>query len=61
MSKKIAITLKKSFYGKQPKHRATIQSLGLRKLYQTVILEDNPSVRGMIEKVSYLVEVKEQA
>lgn len=60
MAKKIEITLKKSFYGKQPKHRATVRSLGLRKLYQTVVLEDNPSIRGMIEKINYLVDVKEQ-
>ncbi len=61
MAKKIVVTLKKSFYGKQPKHRATVQTLGLRKLYQTVILEDNPSIRGMINQVSYLLEIKEQA
>lgn len=56
--KKINITLVKSAYGRLPKHRATIKGLGLRKINQTVEVEDTPSVRGMIDKVSYLLNIK---
>jgi large subunit ribosomal protein L30 len=56
---KIKVKLVKSTAGCDADHRATVRGLGLRKIRQTVELEDTPSVRGMIEKVSYLVRVEE--
>jgi len=58
ISKKVSITLIKSPIGRQPSHRATVKGLGLKRIRQTVELEDTPSVRGMINKVYYLVSVK---
>jgi len=54
---KVSITLIKSFNGRLPRHRATIAGLGLKKIGQTVELEDTPAVRGMINKVSYLLKI----
>ncbi len=55
---KIKVTLVKSTAGCDASHRATVRGLGLRKIRQTVELVDTPAVRGMIEKVSYLVRVE---
>lgn len=60
MVKKIYITQIKSVIGRLPKHKATILSLGLRRIRHTVIREDTPSIRGMIKKVSYMVQIKEE-
>ena len=57
--KKVRITLRRSPIGKKPKHRATIQALGLRKLHQSVEKELNPMISGMIRTVDYLLEVEE--
>lgn len=54
--KKIKVTLVKSVIGTKQSHRATVRGLGLRKLNHTVELQDTPQVRGMINKVSYLVK-----
>ena len=54
----VSVTLVKSFYGRLPKHRATITGLGLKRINHTVVLEDTPEVRGMINKVSYLLKVE---
>lgn len=59
MSKQIQITLKRSTIGRPEIQRRTVQSLGLRRLHQTVVKEDNPAIRGMINQVKHLVEVKE--
>lgn len=56
---KLRIKLIKSTIGRKPKHRATIQALGLRKLNQVVEKEDNPQMRGMIHQVGYLLKVEE--
>lgn len=56
---KLRITLVKSTIGRLPKHRATIQALGLRKINQMVEKEDNPQMRGMIHQVGYLLKVEE--
>ena len=56
---KLAITWKRSGIGFPRDQRRTIASLGLRKLHQTVQLEDSPSLRGMVHKVRHLVEVAE--
>ena len=57
----LKITLKKSIIGKPEKHRRTVRSLGLRKLNRTVVLKDSPTVRGMVNRVSHLLEVKESS
>lgn len=54
--KKIKVTLVKSVIGTKESHRATVRGLGLRKLNSSSELEDTPAVRGMINKVSYLVK-----
>lgn len=56
---KIAITLKKSVIGSKKDQKATVQALGLRKIRQTVVHEDNEAIRGMVNKVSHLIEVHE--
>ncbi|ROR34842.1 50S ribosomal protein L30 [Inmirania thermothiophila] len=57
--KKLRVTLVRSRYGRIPKHRACIAGLGLRRMHQTVELEDTPAIRGMIRKVAYLLKVEE--
>ncbi len=54
----VSVTLVKSFYGRLPSHRATVTGLGLKRINHTVELEDTPAVRGMINKVSYLLKVE---
>ena len=54
----LSVTLIKSFYGRLPAHRATINGLGLKRINHTVELQDTPEVRGMINKVSYLLKVE---
>ena len=58
MKTTVSVTLVKSFHGRLPKHRATVTGLGLKRINHTVILEDTPEVRGMINKVSYLLKVE---
>ncbi|WP_417898352.1 50S ribosomal protein L30 [Bacillus haimaensis] len=60
MANKIAITLTRSVIGRPQDQRVTVQTLGLKKMHQTVVHEDNAAIRGMINKVSHLVTVKEQ-
>ena len=55
----IKITLVRSPIGAKPKHRSTIQALGLRKLHATVVQKDNPAIRGMIHHVKHLIKVEE--
>jgi len=54
---KVQVTLRRSPIGTPVRHRLVLQSLGLRKIRQTVIHPDTPQVRGMIHKVGYLLEV----
>lgn len=56
--KKIKLTLIKSVIGTKQSHRATVRGLGLRGINSSTELEDTPSVRGMINKVYYLVKVE---
>ncbi len=58
-AKQIKVTLVRSPIGFQPKHRACVRGLGLKRMHQTVVLEDTPSVRGMVNKVDYMVRVEE--
>ncbi|MCR6098327.1 50S ribosomal protein L30 [Salipaludibacillus agaradhaerens] len=59
MAKKLEITLKKSLIGRPEDQRVTVKTLGLRKVNHTVVKEDNDAMRGMVNKVSHLVSVKE--
>lgn len=56
---KVRITLKKSPIGRKPKHRATVEALGLKRLNHSIEKELNPMVQGMINSVNYLLEVEE--
>ena len=56
--KKIKVTLVKSIIGTKQDHRATVRGLGLRKLNSSSELEDTPAVRGMINKIQYLLKVE---
>jgi large subunit ribosomal protein L30 len=58
---KLRITYKKSMIGYRRDQKATMASLGLRKLNQSVIKPDNPAVRGMVFKIQHLVTVEEVA
>ncbi|BER92801.1 MAG: large subunit ribosomal protein [Candidatus Atribacteria bacterium] len=58
MGNKLKITLLKSPIGRPESHKRTLKALGLRRLNQTVVKEDNPSLRGMIQKVDYLLKVE---
>jgi len=55
----IRITLVKSTIGYSKEHKGTVRALGLRRMHQTVEHVDSPSLRGMLYKVSHLVEVEE--
>lgn len=58
MANTIKVTQTKSVSGRLKNHRACIKGLGLRRIGHTVEVEDTPSVRGMINKVTYMVRVE---
>ena len=58
MANTVKVQLVKGLIGTRQDHRATVRGLGLRKLNSTAVLEDTPAVRGMIQKVQYLVKVE---
>ena len=55
----LKVTLVKSTIGAVPKHKKTVEALGLKKLNKTVEMPDNAAVRGMIQQVRHLVKVEE--
>ena len=57
--KKLKITLVKSTIGAVPKNRATVESMGLRKIGKSVILPVNEATRGQIRQISHLIKVEE--
>ncbi len=59
MSKKLRVTLVRSPIGYKQDQKDTVRSLGLRKMHATATHNDTPAIRGMINKVSHLVEVEE--
>ena len=59
MAKTIKVTQTKSSIGRLPKHKAYLRGLGLRRINHTVELEDTACVRGMINKVHYMVKIEE--
>lgn len=60
MTNKLEVTLTRSVIGRPEDQRITVRTLGLKKMHQTVVHNDNAAIRGMINKVSHLVTVKEQ-
>ena len=59
-AKKLKVTLVKGTNSCRKEHRATVRGLGLKRIRQTVELEDTPAVRGMVNKVSYLVTIADE-
>ena len=59
--KRIAIKQIRSGIGRPRKHRRTLEALGIKRHQQTVIHNDTPAIRGMINKISHMVEVTEVA
>ena len=59
MADKLKITLVKSPIGAVPKHRRTVEALGLNKLHKTVELPNNDATKGMIQQVGYMLKVEE--
>ena len=57
--KQIKVTLVRSQIGFQPRHRECVRGLGLKRVNHQVVLEDTPSVRGMVNKINYMVRVEE--
>jgi large subunit ribosomal protein L30 len=58
-TKQIRITQIRSAIGAVPKHRLTMEALGFRRNYQTLVKTDTPQIRGMIRQVRHLVRVEE--
>ncbi len=58
-TKKLSVKLVKSLIGKKKEHRRIIAGLGLKRINSIAILQDSPSIRGMINKVSYMVKVEQ--
>ncbi len=59
MSDKLKITQTGSWIGRPQKQRVIMKTLGLGKMHKTVVLPDNPCVRGMVKKVIHMVQVEE--
>ncbi len=57
--KKLKVTLKKSLIDKNKKHKRTLKAMGLTKIGKTRVFPENKAVRGMIDQVSYMLEVEE--
>lgn len=59
MAKKLEIKQVRSGIGRPAKHRKTLRALGIRRHQQSVVQNDTPAIRGMIEQISHLVSVRE--
>lgn len=59
MSGKLQITLVKSMIGRPEKHRKVLRGLGLKKMNRSVVRQDTPEIRGMVNTVSHLVKAEE--
>ena len=57
--KQVQVTLVRSMHGRLQSHKDCLRGLGIRRMHQTVNVEDTPSTRGMINKVSYMLKVEE--
>lgn len=59
MAAKLKVTLVRSTIGRLKAHKACVSGLGIRRIHQTVLVEDTPCNRGMINAVSYMLKVEE--
>lgn len=59
MNKQLKVTQMGSTHGRLSKHQACVRGLGLRRRHHSVTVEDTPAIRGMIDKVAYLLKVEE--
>ena len=59
MAEKLRITLVKSPIGAVPKHRKSVEAMGLTKMHKTVELPDNAATRGQIQQIGYMLKVEE--
>jgi large subunit ribosomal protein L30 len=59
VSTRLKVTQTRSLIGRPPDQRATVRGLGLKRIGDVVVKEDRPEIRGMLRKVSHLVEVEE--
>ena len=58
-AKKLRITQVRSGIGRQDKHRRTLRALGIKRHQQSVVQDDTPAIRGMINQISFMVDVEE--
>jgi large subunit ribosomal protein L30 len=58
-NKQLKVTLVRSLSGRVARHRACVTGLGLRRLHHSVLVADTPENRGMINKISYMLQVEE--
>ncbi len=58
-NKTMKVTLVKSVHGRLKSHKDCVRGLGLRRMHHTVLVEDSPCTRGMVNKVAYLLRVEE--
>lgn len=59
IKKRLKVTLVRSPFGTGKRHMACVHGLGLKRMHQTVEVEDTPSVRGMINRVSYMLKYED--
>ena len=59
--KMMKVTLVRSMNGRLKSHQSCVRGLGLKRMHQTLSVEDTPATRGMLNKVSYMVNVVEEA
>jgi large subunit ribosomal protein L30 len=59
VAKKLLITQVRSGIGRQEKHRRTLRALGIKRHQHSVVQEDTPAIRGMIDQISFMVDVTE--
>ena len=57
--KQLKITLVKSLIGRNKKQRETVQALGLKKIRQSVVRNDDPATRGIIQKIGFMLKIEE--
>lgn len=57
--KKIRVTQTRSVHGRLQSHKDTVRGLGLRRMHHTVELDDTPEIRGMVNKIAYMVKVED--
>ena len=59
MAKQLKVTLVKSKFGRLPKHRACVSGLGLRRMHHSVLVDDTPENRGMVNRIAYMLRVEQ--